>query len=238
MFYTANRNRARLKRLRTAMRLFSDGSEAYSRARGKHALSDRRFETIDCVFPFFMSCRTSLYGGATLTFGHQLSDAAKCLRGALEAAFYAYRVFSEPAAWERWATRPSASRLRTSAGLGEARKQRSAVGREFSVPTIARNFPSDAARLASAAIDLYEELIDVGGHFNEPVFQASTEMIVHERVAEIRYRLIGGDDREIGEALDRLATTAGMCLRIFALAFAEFWDERLIDRIGYFTTRK
>jgi hypothetical protein len=112
-YYTVNRNRAAVKRLRIATDLFAEGARRYSTVRGAHLVTDESFFKFDWAIPFYMSCRVSLIAAATLAFGHQLPDSAKPARGALEAAFYGYHVFDDPSAWDRWTERPLAASLRS-----------------------------------------------------------------------------------------------------------------------------
>lgn len=98
MYYTGNRNRGRLKRLAAGMKLLREGVRLFAAIRGRYQLTEARFQRMDCVLPFYMSCRIGLHAAATLTFGHHLGDAAKTLRGAVESAFYGYHVYEDPGA--------------------------------------------------------------------------------------------------------------------------------------------
>jgi hypothetical protein len=237
-YYTVNRNRAAVKRFRTAARLFSSGAEQYSTVRGAHLITDARFFNFDYALPFLMSCRVSLLAAATLAFGHQLPDSAKPARGAIEAAFYGYHVFKDASAWDRWTDRPLVAALRRSE-KEIARRQRSAVGREFSVTAIAKEFPQSAAKLVTEAVELYDELIDVGGHFNMPAFQGGTRVSADAEATTVHFTVIGADDRDIKDTLDRLNRTASVCLRIFDLVFRDLWRRSgLPVQIAAFTFRR
>jgi hypothetical protein len=73
------------------------------------------------------------------------------------------------------------------------------------------------------AVDLYDELIDVGGHFNMPAFQASARVTRDGRSTTVHFTAIGGDDSEVADALNRLLRTNIVCLRVFGLVFRELW---------------
>jgi len=237
-YYTVNRNRAAVKRIRTATILFAEGAEQYSIVRGAYLVTDGRFFKFDFALPFYMSCRASLLAAATLAFGHQLPDAAKPERGALEAAFYGYHVFADPSAWDRWTDRPLVTSLRNEARKEEARRQRTAVGREFSVVAISKELAAVDRKLATSAVDLYDELIDSGGHFNMPAFQAMARVTRDEQSTTVHFTAIGASDPEIKEALDRLQRAYVVCLRIFEIVFRGLWAKsRLSDRINAFATR-
>jgi hypothetical protein len=201
-------------------------------------VTDERFFMYDFAIPFYMSCRASLIAAATLAFGHQLPDSAKPARGALEAALYGYHVFADPSAWERWTERPLVADLRTESRKEKARRQRTAVGKEFSVIAIAKQLATVDARLTKAALDLYDELIDVGGHFNMPAFHATAGVTRDEHATTVHFTVIGASDSEIAEVLARLLRTYVSCLRIFEIAFRDLWAKsRLSDRIKTFATR-
>jgi hypothetical protein len=237
-YYTVNRNRAAVKRLIAATDLFSDGAEQYSRVRGAHLVTDELFFKYDVALPFYMSCRASLIAATTLAFGHQLPDSVKPARGALEAAFYGYHVFTRPEAWERWTERPLVTSLRAANKKEEARRQRIAVGREFSVTSIARELAEVDEKLARATTELYDELIDAGGHFNMPAFQAAARVSRDEYSTTIHFTALGGSDDEVAEVLNRLLRTNISCLRIFELVFRDLWAKsRLPERIVAFGAR-
>ena len=235
-YYTVNRNRAAVRRLRKAVDLFKAGADEYSRVRGVHDINDERFFRFDTAIPFYMSCRISLFAAITLAFGQQLADAAKPARGALEAALYGYHVFNDPEAWGRWAERPLISSIRGRETRETERRARSAVGREFSVTSIARELGVRHTRLAVEANDLYDELIDFGGHFNMPTLRAMGRVSTTPHSTTVHFTVIGGDDQEIRETLDRILRTASLSLRVFTLVFDELWQRsRLTDKIRAFT---
>ena len=202
-----------VNRFREAMDLFAEGIVDYEEVR-RCGRSDFGFVRYDRALTFFTGARRSLLCGAKLTYEHELTDAAKPLRGAIEAAFAACHVFSDPGAYERWMNRPPASRC-SNPREDAARLTRREVGTEFGVPRLAAELRSWSISVASAAFDLYEELIDVGGHFN---------------VATLQFTTIQPDGTELSKALSRVNRTAVTCLRMLDLVFAPVWSDAKLSQ--------
>lgn len=214
--YTVTVHCRAVRRFRRTMALFAEGMAAYHEARERHHMPEVLFRRHDRALTFFAAARRSLLCGAKLTFEHELADAAKPLRGAIEAAFAGCHVVSDPGAWDRWRNRPTASLCRE-ANEDAARLARREIGAEFCVPRLAAELRLRSTTLATAAVDLYEELIDLGGHFNATTLRLAT---VHP------------DSTDLAQALSRTNRTAATCLRMFDVIFAEaLGDRRLSERI-------
>lgn len=202
-----------VNRFREAMDLFAEGIVDYEEVR-RSGRADLGFVRYDRALTFFAGARRSLLCGAKLTYEHELTDAAKPLRGAIEAAFAGCHVFSDPGAYERWLNRPPASRC-NNPGEDTARMARREIGTEFAVPRLAAELRSWSSSVASAAFDLYEELIDVGGHFN---------------VATLQFTTIHPDGTELSRALSRVNRTAITCLRMLDLVFTPVWSNAKLSQ--------
>jgi hypothetical protein len=206
-----------LSRYARGLALFQQGLDRYDEVRQQQK-DDLGLGRYDRARGFLAAARAGLFAGGTLTFQYLLLDAAKPLRGAIEAAFGAFHVYHDPAAWTRWRERPLASHCsRRDAAAREARR---AVASEFAVPNVTRELRSWSPALAAAGFRLYEELIDVGGHFNYPAF----------------HFVETPDEAEVMNALRRVNRTGAVCLRMLELLYGGFWnDRRLTDQIRTFT---
>jgi len=214
--FTVARHPRAVRRLRRTMDLFAEGMAAYETARARHPRPDIRFGRHDPALTFFAAARRSLLCGTKLTFEHELTDAAKPLRGAIEAALAGCHVVSDPTAWDRWRNRPAATRWR-SGQEDSARLARREISTEFGVGRLAAELRKRHPSLASTSFALYEELIDLGGHFNNTALPLTT---------------IHPDSTDLPRALCRANRTAVTCLRIFDLIFAEVLRDRsLSERI-------
>ena len=207
-----------VRRFDDAMELFSEGVTLYADKRLRHAPDDPRFLRHDRSLKFFNAARGSVLSGAILTFQHRLFDASKPLRGALESSLAAVHVHGDVEAWVRWCNRPSAEECR---GGGDAvARLRKETGAEFTMYRMAADLRPWSTSLTDVALELYDELNDLGAHFN---FTAT-------RLIETDI-----DARELTRALGRLNKTAAVCLRIFDLLFAGFYlDAKLSQRIRAF----
>jgi hypothetical protein len=207
-----------VSRYARALALFQEGLDRYDEVRQQRCddLGLGRFER---ARGFLAAARSGLHAGGALTFLHLLVDAAKPLRGAVEAAFGAFHVYHDPAAWTRWKERPVAEQC-SRRGEAAARLARSAIAREFSVPFVQKEVRSWSPALASAGLRLYEELIDVGGHFHYPAIQF----------------IETPGEAEIMNALKRVNRTGAVCLRMLDMLYGGIWDDRrLSEEIRTFT---
>jgi len=201
------------------MDLFSEGLNHYVDERGLFGGTDPRFLRHDRALTFFNAARGSLVSGAILTFQQQLFDASKPLRGALEAALAGVHVFGDADAWSRWRSRPTFEDCR--GGSDEKARLRREIGAEFSMYRLAGDLRPWSSRLTDIALDLYDELNDLGAHFN---FAAAHLMDP------------GADNRELAAALRRLNRTAAVCLRIYDCLYAGFsLNAKLSQRIEALT---
>jgi hypothetical protein len=237
-YLMVNAHKAEVKRVRTGLELFTAGSDAYFSRRRMHAVNDSRYVALDITFPFLMATLQSLYAATTLTFSGQQNEAAKPLRGAIETALYAYHFHRAPNALDIWASRPVATALRDPKQADAARKQRSKAGAEFSAVRIVKEMMDDDPKLAGAVYDLYEDMIDEGGHFNIPVFRAHARFtrLANPERRRVDYRVIGATGAERKRALRTLALTTSHALRIFQLLYREFWQSSGVsDQLLAFT---
>jgi hypothetical protein len=203
-----------LSRYARGLALFQQGLDRYDEVRQQQK-DEIGLGRYDRARGFLAAARAGFVAGGTLTFQYLLPDAAKPLRGAIEAAFGAFHVYHDPAAWTRWRERPLASHCGR-----PAREARRAVASEFAVPNITREIRSWSPSVAAAGLRLYEELIDVGGHFNYPAF----------------HFVESPDEAEVVNALKRLNRTGAVCLRMLELLYGGIWDDRrLTDQIRTFT---
>lgn len=206
-----------LSRYARSLALFQEGLARYDEVRQRQ--DDLSLGRYDRARRFLVAARFGLQAGGILTFQHLLADAAKPLRGAVEAAFGAFHVYHDPAAWTRWCERPEAHQCSRGREV-EAREARNAIAREFSVPSIQKELRSWSAPLAAAGLRLYEELIDVGGHFHYPA----------SRFIE------SPDEEDVQDALRRVNRTGAVCLRMLDLLYGGIWnDRRLSEQIRTFT---
>jgi len=207
-----------LSRYARGLALFQQGLDRYDEVRQQQK-DDLGLGRYDRARGFLAAARAGLLAGGTLTFQHLLADAAKPLRGSVEAAFGAFHVYHDPAAWTRWRERPVARQC-TRGRDRAARLARNEVAREFSVPNVQKEVRLWSSPLASAGFRLYEELIDVGGHYHYPAIQF----------------IESPDETEVRNALGRVNRTGAFCLRMLELLYGGIWnDRRLSDEIRTFT---
>ena len=223
-FFTVVHHPKAVKRFREAMELFAEGLAAYEDIR-KNAKDDPHFVRYDHALTFFAEARRRLLCGAKLTFEHELTDAAKALRGAIEASFAGCHVYADPGAWERWVSRPVASLCTNDRyGAAAARQARLKIGSEFGVCRLAKSLRLRSRELAATGLDLYEELNDAGGHFN---------------VTALQFATVDPESTELKKALSRVNRTAAASLRMLDLIFGDVWpDAGLSRRILRFTGRR
>lgn len=237
-YLTVRAHKAAVKRLRAGIELFETGSNAYFTERRKNSATDSYFESLDRAFPLLMATYQSIYAALTLTFSSQMTEAAKPLRGAIETALYAYYFYRDPKAYRLWESRPTADDLRVAARANEARKARSKVGRELSATRILAVLHEKDAKLADLTSDLYEHLIDVGGHFNMSVFQTHTRFtrLQNPDRQRVDYRLIGATASERTKGLELLSRVTSCTLRVFQIVFRDFWQPaKVSDQLTAFT---
>ncbi|MEA2464795.1 MAG: hypothetical protein QOJ98_2542 [Acidobacteriota bacterium] len=223
-FFTVIHHPKAVRRFREALELFAEGLAAYEDVRGD-AKDDPRFIPYDRAVTFFAEARRSLLCGAKLTFEHELTDAAKALRGAIEASFAGCHVYADSGAWERWANRPVASLCTDDRyGAAAARKTRLQIGSEFGVRRLANSLRPRSRDLAATGMNLYEELNDAGGHFN---------------VTALQFATVDPESTELKKALSRVNRTAAASLRMLELILGGVWpDAELSRRIRAFTRRR
>lgn len=207
-----------VSRYAQALALFQEGLDRYDEVRQRQG-DDLSLGRYDRARGFLAASRAGLLAGGTLTLQHLLMDAAKPLRGAVEAAFGAFHVYHDPSAWTRWRQRPLAHECTRGPG-DAARVARNAVALEFSVATVTREVRGWSAPLAAAGLRLYDELIDAGGHFHYAAFDL----------------IETPDEAEVANGLKRVNRTAVVCLRMLDLLYGGIWnDRRLSERVRTFT---
>jgi hypothetical protein len=208
-----------VSRYARALALFQQGLERYDEVRQQHPPGDLSFGRYDRARTFLAGARESLHAGGALTFMRLLAGASKCLRGAVEASFGAFHVYHDPTAWTRWLRRPLAGEC-SGPQEEEVHLARRAVGCEFSVKNVAREVRSWSLPLASTGLALYEELIDLGAHYNYPA----------SRLIE------SPEETEVFGAVKRLNRTAAISLRMMDLLYGGVWnDRRLAEQLRTFT---
>ena len=233
-YYTYNAHRAEVRRFNTGLELFFEGGDALSHFRRRYGGDDSTLRGFDGARRFLSACRSELVAAATLIWSHQPYAASKPLRGALEAALYGYHVYHDPNAWNRWAERPRTDDL---AG-DQARRQRNAVGREFSATSIARELRGTADRLANDIMTMYEELIDRGAHLNFTAYTGSTKRAEEGRYLVEWHTSIGATDAQIRKSLKDINRVTALSLRLFDRVFEQHWRPvGLSSKIGSFGYR-
>ena len=178
------------------------------------------------VGAFVAASHSSWLAAANLALSAHLAESFQPLRGCLESAFYGYHIQTDGDAWTRWSRRPTAARLRRPGVDQKALVQeRKAVGREFSVSTIARTLPASQSALRDRALDLHEELIDYGAHFNFGVLDRAfraTGIGADFYSAEIKILISGEKERAF--CFTKLIQV-GMCaLQVLDLGIGPEWD--------------
>jgi len=185
------------------------------------------------VGAFVVGSHGSWLAAANLGLCMHAADSFQPLRACVESAFYGYYIYSDHAAFVRWKRRPTESAILGAKGTKAEtlRKTRKAVGREFSVSAITRTFPASLASLRDRSVQLYEELIDFGAHFNFPVlsraFRATGMNADDIYSAEVRILLA----REPEQVFTfRKLIEGGICaLEILNAAIGDAWDSPRVE---------
>ena len=207
-----------MSRYARGLALFQQGLDRFDEVRQQQQ-DDLGLGRFDRARGFLVAARAGFLAGGTLTFQYLLVDAAKPLRGSIEAAFGAFHVYHDPTAWTRWRERPLAREC-THGRDDKARQARREVALEFAVPTINRELRCWSPSVAAAGLRLYDELIDAGAHFHYPAYQ---------------FVETPGEE-EVANALRRVNRTGAVCLRMMELLYGGIWnDRRLSDEIRTFT---
>ncbi|HEY6140078.1 MAG TPA: hypothetical protein VI670_20170 [Thermoanaerobaculia bacterium] len=112
------------------------------------------------------------------------------------------------------------------------------IGREFSVTAIAKTFPASLVALRHRALELHEELIDFGAHFNfgvlDRAFRATGDANDHYS-AEIKILIAG--ERERTFCFTKLAQVGVCALEVLEAGIDGEWDVlKVRAAIGYVTT--
>lgn len=205
--------------VRRALEMYTDGLHAHAKELQSRPLTAHPDEEL--LLAFLMAGYNSLMGAATLTFSHQLTEAPKLLRGAIECAMYAYHCRKNPSAGSRWTDKPPFDFQIPQTGA--MKKKRRNVGREFSVSLIAQELEKDDPKLADAVRGLYQRMIDTGGHYN---VEARARHEWHLQLADRRrvfFRAIGATEGECRIAVGRIARVAVCCLYVLQFVFEQSW---------------
>ncbi|BCH27964.1 hypothetical protein [Mesorhizobium sp. L-8-3] len=162
-------------------------------------------------FPMIFMLRShSAYAAASgVSMAGQTYEVAALLRSCLELAAYGVFIGADTERAERWLRRHD----------GDAEKAQ--VRKEFAIGNIKQHLRGLSSKLGDLFEELYEAMIDFGGHPNERGFSASLRMEKGEDRRTIEAVYLQGD----GVALDwSLATTARVglwSLHAFQLIYPE-----------------
>jgi hypothetical protein len=183
------------------------------------------------VGAFVAGSHSSWLAAANLALSAHLAESFQPLRASLESALYGYRIQADPDAWRKWSRRPSAARMRQPGADQKAlMHNRKAVGRDFSATTIAQMLPNHLQPLRERAIDLHEELIDFGAHFNFGVLRRAYRKTGHASdfySAEIKL-LIGREEDRVF-CFTKLIQVGICALEVLDAAIGDEWDRQKVQ---------
>lgn len=189
---------------------------------------------------FVFGSHSAWLAAANLALSAHLAESFQPLRSCLESAFYGYRIQSDPTAWDRWSTRPTVAHIQDNQNdASRLKRSRTDTGREFSVTSIARTLPSSASSLKDRALNLYDELIDHGAHFNFPALRRAfkrTGVGTDYYSSELKTLIANESDRVF--CFTKLIQGGIAALELLDLAIGNEWpSNRIRSAIAGMTSR-
>lgn len=175
--------------------------------------ADRLVNPGDPIAPLFiLQCHAAYRAAAGLAMSCQSSPAFMVMRGCLESSLYGLYMNQNPHSFEIWAQRDE----------NTAARQR--MKAEFTIRNVKDCLRGLDAPTHDAVEQMYEKIIDLGGHPNVAAMVGAFRATEHEDCRRFEILYLSTDSTTIRGTLKSVAQTGVCSLLIFRNAFPEPFD--------------
>ncbi len=189
--------------------------------RGLKGLNEEELNVV-----FFLSMSYGAYLGAIrLALGGQLAPAYMVMRGCLENALYAFRIYKNPDLFNAYKDRHK--------GDSERKESRN----NFKLIDIFNDLKNHSSEIGASAKNLYDFTIDLGAHPNVEALRTNLSFDQENKEFQFYYVTdLLNDPAPFTQCIDALVQTAAYSLKIFEIIFENTVSELGIsDEIEGFT---
>jgi hypothetical protein len=177
------------------------------------------------TFLFLSMSHGAYLGAVRLALGGQLAPSYMVMRGCLENALYAFRIYKNPKLFKIYKDRYK--------GNSEKKESRN----KFNLADIFCELNNHCPEIGGPAKDLYDSTIDLGAHPN--VMAIKTNLHFDEEKREYQFSYITDQSRDpipFVQCVEMIIWTAGYSLKIFEIIFEKIVSEQnLSDAIEELT---
>jgi hypothetical protein len=147
-----------------------------------------------------------------LAMSGQVTETFPVLRTALEYGLYGLHISRNPDLGEIWYRRH------------DSEKAKNQVRQEFSIKSVKATLSHEDGELNSVVHELYDRLIDFGGHPNERAVTGNIEIQKDDGNFDVQQVYLHGDSLSLIHAIKTTAQVGLVCLELFRFVFGERYD--------------